>query len=148
MELEAICALQYEGSPAEITQNLKEQGNEQVKAKRWKDAKEFYTKGLVALSKKIGSQSEWHGEGKTSSQGEKDIEARRMEELEEACYINRALCNLELSAHPKPPSPMQRLGPDGYRELSIHHAGLRRGASSQLSQLESILPLVSSSTGA
>ena len=79
--IEAIKALQYEGTPAENALNFKEQGNEMVKEKRWKDAKEFYTKGLATLNKKIGKDAE-------DEQQEKAVE--------EACLINRALCNLNL----------------------------------------------------
>ena len=53
-----------------------------VKEKRWKDAKEFYTKGIAVLTKRMGS------EGSGTIQGELKIQ--------EACFINRALCNLEL----------------------------------------------------
>ncbi|KAL0472186.1 TPR repeat protein [Neurospora intermedia] len=50
-ELAALQALAYEGTPLENAQNFKEQGNECFKAKQWKDAKEFYGKGIAVLVK-------------------------------------------------------------------------------------------------
>ena len=99
MELDALRALQYEGTPAEIAQGFKEQGNEVVKMKRWKDGKEFYTKGLAVLTQRkkarlLQSSGEL-GEGTPISEDEAEIGKQR--ELEEACFVNRALCNLELS---------------------------------------------------
>ena len=91
IELEAIRALQYEGTPAENAQSFKEQGNELVKAKRWKDGKEFYTKGIAVLSRNPQDLQE---AGKIPSA---DAERGKEKELEEVCYVNRALCNLELS---------------------------------------------------
>ncbi|KAL9024396.1 MAG: hypothetical protein Q9196_006550, partial [Gyalolechia fulgens] len=49
IQVEALRALQYEGTRAEIAQGFKERGSEMVAEKRWKDAKEYYTKGLLAL---------------------------------------------------------------------------------------------------
>src|SRR5271163_562351 len=50
VELEALKALAYEGTPLEIAQNFKEQGNEAYSEKRFRDALEFYSKGLAAKS--------------------------------------------------------------------------------------------------
>ncbi|KAI5797747.1 hypothetical protein EDC01DRAFT_651173 [Geopyxis carbonaria] len=44
--LEAIKALQYEGSPRDIALNFKTQGNDCFKAKQYRDAREYYTKAL------------------------------------------------------------------------------------------------------
>ena len=92
VELEAIRALQYEGTPAENALSFKEQGNEMVKERRWSDGKEFYTKAIVVLAQKVGEQ-----QGGDQS-GAEDMPTEREEErnIEEACYVNRALCNLEL----------------------------------------------------
>jgi hypothetical protein len=88
--LEAIRALQYEGTKAQIAQSFKEQGNEMVKAKMWRDAKEFYTKGVAVLTAK-GADDKWEkGE-------DPELEAKKEKQLEEQIYVNRALCNLELS---------------------------------------------------
>ena len=91
-ELEAIRALQYEGTRAEVAQNFREQGNEMARAKRWRDAREFYTKALEALKGQIDEEGD----------GEAGEEERRKKEreIEEACYSNRALCNLSLRRYP------------------------------------------------
>lgn len=70
-QIEALKALAYEGEPNEIALNFKNQGNDMFRAKRYKDAVEFYTKAL-------------------------DIKAG-VAEIDIACYTNRAACNLELS---------------------------------------------------
>ncbi len=99
MELDALRALQYEGTPAEIVQGFKEQGNEVVKMKRWKDGKEYYTKGLAVLAqkKKVRSLEPPDEAGEKPSIIEDEAEIEEQKGLEEACYVNRALCNLELS---------------------------------------------------
>ncbi|KAL2041807.1 hypothetical protein N7G274_005591 [Stereocaulon virgatum] len=96
-ELEAMRALQYEGTPSESAQGFKEQGNDMVKAKKWKDAKEFYTRGLVVLSPNgKASLKLSHAAGDVPSTADEEAETRKESEIEEACYVNRALCNLEL----------------------------------------------------
>ena len=87
--LEAIKALQYEGTKAEAARNFKEQGNEQVKAKQWRDAKEFYTKGVAVLTSK--------DDGKWDRPDDELADLRERRLLEEQICSNRALCNLELS---------------------------------------------------
>ncbi|MCJ1257042.1 hypothetical protein MMC24_004867 [Lignoscripta atroalba] len=84
-ELEAMRALQYEGTRAEIAQGFRESGNEMAKVKKWADGKEFYTKALAAL----------RAERKEDEEGGEQ-EDRKERDIEEACYSNRALCNLEL----------------------------------------------------
>ena len=88
--LEALRALQYDGTPAENAQSFKEQGNELVQLKKWRDAKEFYSKGIAVLLKRIGEKQDDHDAKEASEEREKELR------LEEACYVNRALCNLEL----------------------------------------------------
>ena len=51
--VEALQALQYEGTPLEIALNFKEQGNDIFAFKKWVDAKEFYTKGINVLVKEV-----------------------------------------------------------------------------------------------
>ena len=97
-------ALQYEGTRAEIAQGFRERGNEMARENRWKDGKEFYTKGLVALKQIQQDPPAVNGEkGDAEAKEEVDLEAeaKKEREVEEACYINRALCNLEL----RPSSP-------------------------------------------
>lgn len=101
-------ALQYEGTPAEIAQGFKEQGNSMVKVKRWKDGKEFYTKGIAVLAHERHSKSLQDGQSPgsvTMADSDEEGEIRKEKELHEACYVNRALCNLELSV-----SPVQKRG--------------------------------------
>ncbi len=127
IELEAIRALQYEGTPAENAQSFKEQGNELVKAKRWKDGKEFYTKGIAVLSRRPQNLQQ---AGKTQSADEK-AEDGREKELEEVCYVNRALCNLELSMWSRDSSCSQCISTDGdhsenYRSTTMDCAAALR----------------------
>ena len=62
-----------------------------VKAKMWRDAKEFYTKGIVVLTAK-GADDKWEkGE-------DPELEVKKEKALQEQTYVNRALCNLELSS--------------------------------------------------
>jgi hypothetical protein len=87
--LEAIKALQYEGTKAEVAQGFKERGNEMVAEKKWSDAKEFYTKGIAVLVDKVNDK--WDQAEDQAS------ELKLRKTLEEQLYVNRALCNLELS---------------------------------------------------
>ncbi|EEH16748.1 hypothetical protein PABG_06835 [Paracoccidioides brasiliensis Pb03] len=84
--LEAIRSLQYEGTRAEIAQGFRESGNEVTRQKKWSDGKEFYSKAIGVLT----GDNEWE----KSDDPEGDIIKER--EIAEACYTNRALCNLEL----------------------------------------------------
>lgn len=94
-------ALQYEGTPAENAQGFKEQGNDMAKAKKWKDAKEFYTKGLAVLSPNGKASSKLSQAAEDMpSRADQEAEMRKETEIEEACYVNRALCNMELSTLP------------------------------------------------
>ncbi|OVF09549.1 putative hsp70 Hsp90 co-chaperone protein [Clavispora lusitaniae] len=68
--LEALKSLAYDGEPDEIATNFKNQGNECYKFKQYKNAVEYYTKGLDVKC---------------------DVDA-----INVALYINRAACNLEL----------------------------------------------------
>ncbi|KAK6346974.1 hypothetical protein TWF696_007069 [Orbilia brochopaga] len=68
--LEALKALAYEGEPHEVAQNFRQQGNECYRSKSWRDAVEYYTKALATKC--------------------------TVDEINEACYANRAACNLEL----------------------------------------------------
>jgi hypothetical protein len=105
--LEALKALAYEGTRAEIAGNFKTQGNEAVAEKRWVDAREFYSKALAALKGAKVPIAKVPDDGAP----EMDISSRRVVEvedeeaeerierkLEEACLANRALCQLEMSS--------------------------------------------------
>ncbi|PGG99836.1 hypothetical protein GX51_06128 [Blastomyces parvus] len=84
--LEAMRALQYEGTRVEVAQGLRESGNEVTREKKWSDGKEFYTKAIAVLT----GENRWE----KSDDPEGDLIKER--EIAEACYTNRALCNLEL----------------------------------------------------
>lgn len=71
-----------------------------AKTKRWKDGKEFYTKGIAVLFQKHKGLTDAPKEPlEVQTEAVKEDELRKEQELEEACYVNRALCNLELSTH-------------------------------------------------
>ena len=96
VELEALKALAYEGTRAEIAQNFREQGTELVRAeKRYSEAREFYTKALQALKAPPLPPDPEQGPPVVAIDDE--AEARKERSIEEACLVNRALCNLEMS---------------------------------------------------
>ena len=78
-----------------------------ARAKRWRDAREFYSKALEALKGQIDEEGD----------GEAGEEERRKKEreIEEACYSNRALCNLSLRISPQNFSIRAPLNPDQKR---------------------------------
>lgn len=93
--LEALQALAYEGSCKEIMQNFKEQGNEQFRFKRYRDAVEYYNKALQAKDSVPEEEAEID-----ISAIDADVEQKKaIDELTIACFVNRAACNLELSKH-------------------------------------------------
>ncbi|KIW93754.1 uncharacterized protein Z519_05069 [Cladophialophora bantiana CBS 173.52] len=86
--LEAIKALQHEGTKADVAQGFKERGNEMVAEKKWKDAKEFYTKGIAVLAD--NDEERWDkAEDQTAEEKLRVL-------LNEQLHVNRARCNLEL----------------------------------------------------
>ncbi|KAI6841657.1 TPR-like protein [Hortaea werneckii] len=98
-QIQALKAIAYEGTRAEIAQNFRNQGNECVKFKQYSDAREFYSKAIQALKGPIQPQEpEDDDELPEQRVVEIDEEAEEKKErsIEEACYANRALCNLEM----------------------------------------------------
>ncbi|RYP18736.1 hypothetical protein DL765_003758 [Monosporascus sp. GIB2] len=99
-ETEAFKALAYEGTPSEVASDFKERGNECFKARRWADAKEFYTKGVLVLAAE--ERKRRNGEPTTPEEDEhgkpqdEAETARRQRAILEALYVNRAACHLEL----------------------------------------------------
>jgi hypothetical protein len=93
--LDAMKALAYEGSRVEIAENFREQGNDCARAKQWQDAKEFYDKAIQSMKApqkmKDGSPEE------VEYQVDKETDAKKERVIEEASYVNRALCHLEKS---------------------------------------------------
>jgi tetratricopeptide (TPR) repeat protein len=96
--LEALKALAYEGTKAEIAENFRQQGNECARSKQWNDAKEFYDKAIAALKAPKKEPDPEDGPqiiDVTEVEVDEEEEAKKHKVIEEACYINRALCNLE-----------------------------------------------------
>ncbi|KAL9105430.1 MAG: hypothetical protein Q9227_009391 [Pyrenula ochraceoflavens] len=87
IQLEALKALQYEGTKAEIAQGFKDRGNEAIAEKHWQDAREFYSKGLAVLTSK---EDQWE------KPTDKTKEDRKQRELHEILRVNRAMAQLEL----------------------------------------------------
>lgn len=106
-DLEALKALAYEGTRADVAENFKTQGNDCVKAKRWADAREFYGKALAVLTghvEGVKGALELGGGPVVGDEDDRPVidveeEARREKVLEEQILVNRALCNLELSRY-------------------------------------------------
>ncbi|KAI2618810.1 TPR-like protein [Hypoxylon sp. NC1633] len=100
-ETEALKALAYEGTPAEVAAEFKDRGNECFRSRRWADAREFYAKGVLVLAaeerkRATGRQKlqvAENGEGKGESQQD-DVATQRA--VLESLYVNRAACHLEL----------------------------------------------------
>nr|POE93471.1 hsp70/hsp90 co-chaperone cns1 [Quercus suber] len=97
-QLQALHAIAYEGTRAEIAANFKTQGNELVQVKKWLDAREFYTKALQALHGPVQPQPQPQDPAAGAKVIELDEHAEEATEraLAEACHANRALCNLEM----------------------------------------------------
>ncbi|KFY43960.1 hypothetical protein V494_01723 [Pseudogymnoascus sp. VKM F-4513 (FW-928)] len=105
-ELEAFKALAYEGTPSEVAQNFKEQGNDVFKLKSWADAKEFYSKAINVLQ----AEQRKRAEEKTLQEGlsqagksvpptlsaEDEAEIKEQLKLLEACLGNRSACHVQL----------------------------------------------------
>ncbi|KAI1499334.1 TPR-like protein [Biscogniauxia marginata] len=119
-ETEALKALAYEGTPLENASEFKERGNECFKERRWADAKEFYTKGVLILAAEErkrkqareqqkppadatkaladgAAEKEKEGEATdVEKEEEEEEEIRKQKAVLETLYVNRAACHLEL----------------------------------------------------
>lgn len=84
--LAALQSLLHEGDPEEVASNFKDQGNENFKSRRFREAMGFYTQGIDALT--ITQSAE--GVPKIVEVQEKD------RALYNALLLNRAAANLEL----------------------------------------------------
>jgi len=101
IELEALKALAYEGTRAEIAQNFREQGTELIRLeKRYRDARDFYTKALQALHAPPPVPDA--EQGPQVIEIDEEAEASKERTIEEVCLVNRALCNLEMSISAQP----------------------------------------------
>jgi hypothetical protein len=92
--LEGLRALAYEGTRAEIAGNFRENGNECARGKQWKNAKTYYSQALAALKE---PRREAKDENGLKIEIDETLEDAKEKAIEEACFVNRALCNLELS---------------------------------------------------
>ncbi|KAI5866665.1 TPR-like protein [Durotheca rogersii] len=90
-DTEALRALAYEGTPLEVGSDFKERGNECFRTRRWADAKEFYTKGVLVLAAEERKRAAGAPEPAEDA-GEVAQQRRVLESL----YANRAACHLEL----------------------------------------------------
>ncbi|KAK3079910.1 hypothetical protein LTS18_003612 [Coniosporium uncinatum] len=113
VQLEALRALAYEGTPYEVAANFREQGNEAARARKWGDAREFYGKGVAVLRGVVGTGEKFEEEGGSLEKGldgkggrvvevldeeeEREREGERRRGLEEVLLVNRGLANLEMS---------------------------------------------------
>ena len=99
-QLEALRALAYEGTKAEIAGNFREQGNDMAKVKRWVDAREYYDKAIGTLKMSDDQLTKAKGgEGPTELETvvvDQEEEEKKEKDILEASHANRALCNLEL----------------------------------------------------
>jgi hypothetical protein len=158
--LEALKALAYEGTRAEIAENFRQQGNDHARAKQWTDAKEFYDKAIAAL-KGPQNNPDPDAEGPKVIEVELDEaeEAAKERATEEACYVNRALCNLEKSKSDLQRSNITTCEKPAYagayvggkidrwthsdvrRKLSLLHSGLCTNNSPQSFKRQSLLPI-------
>jgi len=91
-DIAALQALAYEGTALEVATGFKERGNEEYVVKGYKDAKEFYTKGINVLLLEVRKRQT--GE-KTEDNGDKE-EVKKQIAILETSLVNRAACNLEL----------------------------------------------------
>jgi hypothetical protein len=89
-DLEALKALAYEGTPLEVASGFKERGNESFKEKGWKDAKEYYGKGIQVLLAEVRKRQEGEHTAADKEETKKEVSVL------EACLVNRAACHLEL----------------------------------------------------
>jgi hypothetical protein len=94
LALEGLRAIAFEGARSEVAANFRENGNECAREKRWADAKGYYDQALHAL--KEPRRPPVNDDG-MELQLDEEVEAKKEKVIEEACYVNRALCNLELS---------------------------------------------------
>jgi len=91
-DLQALQALAYDGTPLENAANFKEQGNDSFRARRWTDAKEFYTKGVALLT----AEERRRANGEVKEDDDSEDQVRQQRALLEQLHVNRAACHLEL----------------------------------------------------
>lgn len=94
-DIAALEALAYEGTPLENASDFKDRGNECFKTRRWRDAVEFYGRGvtLVVGEEKRRVRGDPPREG--DPEGDSDAEVAAQRAVLEALYVNRAAVLLE-----------------------------------------------------
>jgi hypothetical protein len=143
--LEALKALAYEGTRAEVAENFRQQGNDCARAKQWTDAKDFYDKALAALrGPQNNPDPDAQGPGVIEVELDEAEEAKKEKITEEACYVNRALCNLEKSKSISTVCCTRvriSILTISRRELSFLHTGLCTDTAPQPGERQSLLPV-------
>ncbi|KAK5660491.1 hypothetical protein OQA88_13039 [Cercophora sp. LCS_1] len=91
-DVAALQALAYEGTPFENATNFKEQGNECFRAKKWADAREFYSQGITILT----AEERRRKNGELDAERDAEDEVKGQKALLEQLSVNRAACHLEL----------------------------------------------------
>lgn len=139
--VEAIRALQHEGTRADAARGLRENGNELARARRWAEARDCYTQAVGVV---LGA-----GDNKWQQSEDPEKDRQRERETLEASYTNRALCNLELSKcggwkeRERDRAAVGRgemlTGSD--RKLPHDDARLCRSAQAQPAQYQGVVPL-------
>ncbi|KAF4126794.1 TPR repeat protein [Geosmithia morbida] len=95
-DIAALQALNYEGTALENASDFRTRGNESFRGRHYRDAREFYTKGVQILAEQEARRA--RGEATTSPEGVEDSEEEVAEQRKvlEGLYANRAACSLEL----------------------------------------------------
>lgn len=94
--LQGLKAIAYEGTRSEIADNFRQNGNECARDKQWKQAQGYYSQAIGALKE---PRREVEDEEGNVVEVDERVEDGKERVVEEACYVNRALCNLELSMY-------------------------------------------------
>lgn len=95
-DVAALEALAYEGTPLENATDFKERGNECFKQKRWRDAVEFYGRGVSIVVKEGRRRDKGEKPHENDPRGDDEAEAAAQRGVLEALYVNRAAVQLEL----------------------------------------------------
>ncbi|KAI3399655.1 hypothetical protein diail_6003 [Diaporthe ilicicola] len=95
-DVAALEALAYEGTPLENATDFKERGNECFKQKRWRDAVEFYGRGVAVVVKEGKRRERGEKPHESDPRGDDEAEAAAQRAVLEALYVNRAAVQLEL----------------------------------------------------